>query len=70
MTLNIYKVQDKLNKGKDVTVQFNSRATGRRSGETYLIGGIVNLGNVLVKRSGDAGIGGVMIPIDELNEVK
>ena len=70
MTLNIYKVQDKLNKGKDVTVQFNSRATGRRSGETYLIGGIVNPGNVLVKRLGDAGIGGVMIPIDELNEVK
>ena len=70
MTLNIYKVQDKLNKGKDVTVQFNSRATGRRSGKTYLIGGVVNLGNVLVKRLGDAGIGGVMIPIDELNEVK
>ena len=70
MTLNIYKVQDKLNKGNDVTVQFNSRATGRRSWETYLIGGIVNLGNVLVKRLGDAGIGGVMIPIDELNEVK
>jgi|LSQX01.3.fsa_nt_gb hypothetical protein len=70
MTLNIYKVQDKLSNGKAVTVQFNSRATGRRSGETYLIGGIVNLGNVLVKRLGDAGIGGVMIPIDELNEVK
>jgi len=70
MTLNIYKVQDKLSKGNDVTVQFNSRATGRRSGETYLVGGIVNLGNVLVKRLGDAGIGGVMIPIDELNEVK
>ena len=70
MTLNIYKVQDKLNKGNDVTVQFNSRATGRRSGEAYLVGGIVNLGNVLVKRLGDAGIGGVMIPVDELNEVK
>ena len=70
MTLNIYKVQDKLNKGKDVAVQFNSRVTGRRSGETYLIGGVVNLGNVLVKRFGDTGMGGVMIPIDELNEVK
>ena len=62
MTLNIYKVQDNLNKGKDVAVQFNSRATGRRSGETYLVGGVVNLGNVLVKRLGDAGMGGVMIP--------
>ena len=70
MTLNIYKIQGKLNNGEDVVVRFNSMATGRRSGETYLVGGIVNLGNVLVKRFGDTGMGGVMIPIDELTEVK
>lgn len=69
MTINIYKVQDNLQQGKKVTVQFSSRATGHHSGETYLVGGIVNLGNVLVKRLDDPMIGGVMCSIEELNEV-
>jgi hypothetical protein len=56
--------------GDNGTCAISNTKKRRRSGETYLIGGVVNLGHVLVKRFGDTGIGGVMIPIDELNEVK
>lgn len=70
MTVNIYTIQDTLGKGKPVTVQFNSRVTGHHSGETYLVGGIVNNGNVLIKRLSDTVNGGVMCPIEELTEVK
>lgn len=68
MTTKTFKVTSGLHKGDKI--QFDPRVTHHNSGETYLVGGVVNLGNVLVKRLGDAGIGGVMIPIDELNEVK
>lgn len=67
--IKVEKIAAELERGEPVEVYFSPIVTGHKSGKTYLIGGIVNNGTVLIKRLEDERIGGVAIPVEELLEV-